>query len=228
MAPRRPSAGGGLAPRAARFSPEDRAESAHPRRPCGMHAMDRPSRLPALAAVLCSLALCAHVPSQDPGHAEPREPARGSVKAQRPDVPPEARTFDLEFAGGTLENLIAAIRKALGSAPNIVLSEGVRAFRVPSFELHACQLEPALQAISQVIEPKIVVNSVAPGTFAIYEDPSQTRKDTVQQVRVLKLRDLIRTDGEPLPPKVWEAHVANVLAAVAAGLEFSLDTELLK
>src|SRR5262249_41413454 len=114
--------------------------------------------------------------AQTPQRRPDRQPAVQDVLSFDARVgPPETVPFDLSFPGGTLETLVAALRHAARDLPNIVLSEAVRSFKVPSLELRACQVEPALQAICHVIEPKVEVKSTGAFTFAIMEDQKAPR-----------------------------------------------------
>src|SRR5688500_9213897 len=103
------------------------------------------ARLCAFAALLGAIA---------PAQEGERDPRQDPTKRFGPDRTAAPGVFDLSFAGGTLEQFAAALRKASGETVSIILAEQVRGYRVPSLELHSSLVEPALAAVALIVRPR--------------------------------------------------------------------------
>ena len=166
--------------------------------------------LATLAPICAVVTVLAAQPPQDPPKRPPAN--EGANDARRPGAGQEH--IAMGFSGGTLEQCVAALRKA-APAVSILLNETVRSYQVPSLEVNSNEVEPVLQAVALVVRPKVVVHATGARVFAITEAGGEEGPPE-QQVTIIKIKDNL--PGEEIPPELVEAHAQNVLSAIAEGL----------
>lgn len=105
------------------------------------------------------------------------DPARFPGQGPAPQAAPEPETFDIEFAGGTLSDLLAAIEKKTGSPPNVLVDPKVASVSVVPIRLRSVSLNDLLTAVGH-ITPAIHVGRIARDVFIVRPIASPAKAHT--------------------------------------------------
>lgn len=171
-----------------------------------------------LAAVLAA-AFTVPAAAQEPPAPGGQTPAVGTAAAE---VAAAAPTVSVVFEGGTLADLLAAIRRQAPGV-NIVASQIAEKVQLPRIELHGASLRAALDSVALVVpdpyrakavETRAKDASATVYSIAVITNQTQARPET--EVRVFSLLSLIAQ----LPGEKGDGRVLStttVLSAIEAG-----------
>lgn len=169
------------------------------------------------------------------GAAQAQPPSAQAPQAQRGHGTP-GLIVNVEFAGGTVAQYVAALKEACKPQPvNVVLSEGAATDKLAPISLRQASLAAAMQAIPaasssgvnswQIVQlpdtlpgnnsPRAETSDSAP-VFQVYRAPS--KKDAGQQRVIMEVYSVQKIVGRETDPAVAERKIAAVLTAAETAL----------
>lgn len=142
-------------------------------------------------------------------------------------VPPPGGLFDLNFRGGTANELVIAMQDAGGKKPNLLLSPGAEKIILPPLQLREVTISQVFDALSRLMRSERVIfiaTAAAPGGAPIWT----MHRDNPQTSRICKVfyvGDLLQKykidDITTAIQSVWKMEGAE------GELKFHQDTQLL-
>lgn len=189
-----------------------------------MHRAARTTML--TLAALASLVVAAPLSAQNTP-----QPA---AQQQAPQPDPAPGRFDIDFAGGTVDQYVEAIRRAHPAA-NIVVLAGAGAYGVPAIRLRNVTVTAALQAVEQrgTLESgaefwlAVAVNRVQGGAEPVHQlqYAQRTREGGERTTRVWSVADLIVNGAKPADI-LGAVEVALLLESTPIEIRFHEPTQL--
>jgi len=184
-------------------------------------------RSAAVASLILATVLSPLAPAQ-----QPASPPTPNAPAPAPSASPfggksrEAKTFDVTFGGGTLEQYIEALRAASKDEPvNVMMAEDVRNVRIPKLSLKGVSVFTAIRALERikgssgglvmVTEHRNEGNDVIYSVFAHGSGVPQQPGGGSGSRLVLSLSNLVPAD---LDAAKREERLSVVLSAIEAAL----------
>ncbi|MGD9690474.1 MAG: secretin N-terminal domain-containing protein [Phycisphaerales bacterium] len=152
-------------------------------------------------------------------------------------------TISLDFAGGTVEEYFAAVRRAAGETPvNVSFAGGVEQVQLPTVSFRGVQLETAIRTAAELHEPgpevRMYVREVTPevrgfplprvGT-PLFVVGLESLKQRERESRVISLNGVIARGPEAMPAEVVLTAIEAALRNDGAGVDmkFHKDSGLL-
>lgn len=140
-------------------------------------------------------------------------------------------TLDLDFRGGTVQQLIDMIEAKLGDRPNAVIHPDCANLAVPSIRLRAVEVHEIFEVL-QALNPEIKVIHTSPNVFVLRHTPSKYRP--MVQLRFVrpfliecfltkyKVEDIVTAVQTS-----WDLLSAYRVGLTAPSAKFHVETKLL-
>lgn len=191
------------------------------------------------AAALVSLALASGAGAQQ-GAAPTGQPNAGPVKRTAAAGPSgeEGPILSVKFAGGTVEQYVAALRAQMGAEPvNIAVSSRAGALPMPETELSAVSVYTAVSAIESAVEPPQAYSwairmlpraGTGTSAFAVglmqtgqFAGPAATDPYSVQSLQVFDTREVTgAASGD-----TTAASIESLLTAIDTAIGMSAESD---
>lgn len=161
------------------------------------------------------------------------------ITAFASEAKPKPETFDFSFSGGTPAALVAALERATGTKPNVLVPPRLAQTRLPKMELRDVSVESVFMALSLLTsdEGRLRWTSLKNNVWVLQSAPQALRTqvfyvgDLLQKFKIDDLNTAILTawklDGNDVQPELKYHQETQLLLARADAHQLSLVNELL-
>ncbi len=160
------------------------------------------------------------------------------ITAFASEAKPKSETFDFSFSGGTPAALVAALERATGTKPNVLVPPRLAQTRLPKMELHNVTVNNVFVALNLLTSDEAPIRWLPSDNVWVLQSKPQSLRtqvfyvgDLLQKFKIDDLNTAILTawklDGNDVQPELKYHQETQLLLARADAHQLSLVNELL-
>ncbi len=170
------------------------------------------SRLPPAVWPLLAVLLLGAFTQTRAAESSPPGQAEHAAAAQQHPAAPEEQTFSLDFPGGSIADLLQAIEKVTGQAPNVIVSKNEANVSIPAFKVGGITFSTLARALTAAGAGVWMQNSS--NSWAVLTANRSPQSPENRSVSVYSIASLLKTHT-----------VTDIVAAIQLALEMAPSTD---